>query len=152
MSMVSDKARSQRETSRKREYGRFAVEEDRGGYRSSGYLVRGPEGGTIETGTGREGRLGAQALASAFDSARIMKLDDLAPPGAPDRYGAESDWEEWAAEASVVPSALIGAGKPAVAAWMDVVLDEYRTSIASDLDVSESTIDQYLTDLRADRA
>lgn len=148
---MSDRASSRRETRSKREYGRFTVERNRAsiGGRTE-WIVVGRDGETWSLGAKKDGRRDAQALAAAFDKANVLDMDDLLPSKSPDKYTG-GEWEEWAAAAEVVPADLVGAGKPAVAAWMKVVLGVSIIRISHSLDVSEQSVRQYLADLRADR-
>lgn len=155
MSMASDQARANRETRRKTDYGRFQVESESQLHSANReWFVVDGNGDRFSCGTGRgqsSARKDAQALAGALDSAGILELDKVMPEGSPSRWGEADEWEEWAARAEAVPARVIGGGKWCVAGWLNVVVELGTGQIARRLDVSESTVKQYLTDLRAGR-
>lgn len=152
--MTSDKRRSRRETRRKTEYGYFTVERER--QRSSPFwYVTGPDGGQYGVGTGKDGKKRAKALAAALDAAGMLDLDCL-PPCAdgterPTKFGGtDGEWEEWTAEAAAVPAGFM-TDKYAVAGYLHAVHRYAPAKIGRELDVSEQSARQYLSDLRAGR-
>jgi hypothetical protein len=135
------------------EYGRMKVESERGRSRRQ-YYVR-PKGGDREAycGTGKDGKKRARTLAATLDAAGQYDLDTLPPEWGQDnrlsKFGHENEIEEWACEENAVPAEIAVAGKPAVAGYLYVVYNESPSYMS--LGVSESTIRQYLSDLREGR-
>jgi len=143
-------------TKTKTEYGRYSVEHER---ESSGYghvdvwYVRNTGANwEVEVGQKRDGKKLARTLAATLDSAGVLDPTDVMPPEwGPRGITADSDWEAWADDAKAVPAAVAGGGKAAIAGWLKVVHKEREGWISNELGVSESTVRQYLSDLREGR-
>lgn len=135
------------------EYGRFKVESETGHSRRK-YFVR-PKGdyGEAYCGNGKDGKKRARTLAAALDAAGQHDLETLPPEWGQDnrlsKYGDSGQIEKWAVEENAVPAEIAVAGKPAIAAYLYVVYNENPKYM--NLGVSESTIRQYLSDLREGR-
>jgi hypothetical protein len=136
------------------EYGRFEAISERD---DSGYLttvrwsVDTANEPPIEIGTGSDGKKLARTLAAALDAADVDGWDCL-PPGFADGERPESydsgTWEAWAADSLTVPARVAASGKAPLAAYLKVVHRKGESWIAKQLDVSEATVRQYLSDLR----
>jgi len=113
------------------------------------------DGGRFETGTGKDGKKRAKALAAALDAAGFLDLDELPPVAEgserPTRFGDSDGWEEWTAESYAVPAKAAVDGKYSMAGFMHGVHHASPSEIARYLDVSEQSVRQYLSDLRAGR-
>jgi hypothetical protein len=110
---------------------------------------------TITIGNGKEGKQQARTLAAVLNAAGAHGFDML-PPGMVENdelpgKGSSNEWEQWAADTEAVPARIATAGKAAVAGWLKVVHRERESWIGTELDVSESTVRQYLSDLREGR-
>jgi hypothetical protein len=143
--------------SAKKKYGRFTVERERESGRGLGstdvwYVRRSGKDWEVDCGTKKNGKKLARTLAAALDAADVLDPTDVLPPEwGPRGITADSDWEAWADESKAVPVAIASAGNAAVAAWLKVVHKEREKWIANTLGVSESTVRQYLSDLREGR-
>lgn len=109
----------------------------------------------VPVGSGKNGKKLARTLAATLASAGVHGFECL-PPGfedgdRPSRVGSGGEWEEWAAESHAVPAEIAAAGKAALAGWLKVVHRRSASQIAHRLGVSESTAQQYLSDLRQGR-
>jgi hypothetical protein len=137
------------------EYGQWRVEskKDRGGLdtRTIYYVRRSNGDESVEVGSRKEGRKLARTLAATLDSAKVSGVDDVLPPEfRPDRHNGD-EWEQWAGESLAVPAKVACAGKAPIAGWLKVVHKQSEQWIANRMDVSESTVRQYLSDLREGR-
>ncbi len=139
------------------EYGRFKVQKeiDRGGLGKTEkfYVQNGMKGDRIRV-YGGENR--AKTLAAVLDSAGAVDFDVLPMDSEgleePRKHNDDADeWEVWADDALAVPAEVAVAGKAAVAGFLKVVHRERESWIGTKLGVSEATVRQYLSDLRAGR-
>jgi len=142
-------------------YGRFEVvkhEERRAGSLSprTRYYVETNGEPSIKVGSGSNGKKLARTLAATLNAANVHDLDALPPgmtgdePAYPDEY-SDDEWQAWTADNEVLPVRVAGAGKAAIAGYLKVVHRERESWIANRLGVSESTVRQYLSDLREGR-
>lgn len=110
----------------------------------------------VKMGSGKEGKKRARTLAATLDAAGCHGLDALPPgldgdePEYPDKHSSD-DWEAWASENGAVPVRIASGGKAAIAGYLKVVHRERESWIGRRLGVSESTVRQYLSDLREGR-
>jgi hypothetical protein len=136
-------------------YGLFSVEEreKRGSLGNvTPYAVThgsGDDGDEVLVDTSNS-RQDARTLAAALSAAGMTTVVDAVPPNLGGRRG-EGGWESWGAETNAVPARVAGAGAAPTAAYIKVVHRERESWIANRLGVSESTVRQYLSDLRAGR-
>lgn len=153
---MSDKGRARRETRRKKEYGRFTVVSERTGRNTEWMVQRESPGRSYSrqqyaTGIGKDGKKRAKALAAALDAANVLDIQDVMPPSEPTEYGCESEWEEWTAESTAIPAEMFKDGKYSAAGYLHAVYRLRNSQIARKLGVSEQSVSQYLSDLRAGR-
>lgn len=143
------------------EYGRFRVvqETDRHGVTKTetykiqdGVKFRGDNRVQVH-GSGKAAKKNAKTLAATLHAAGETDLDALPEEmNSPSIHNDDADsWEVWADENLAVPVSVATAGKAAVAGYLKVVHRERESWIGSKLGVSESTVRQYLSDLRAGR-
>lgn len=145
----------------KTQYGMFEVTSERKGGGLTGttvwYVQRGDDSARRrKIGDGKTGKKNARALAAALAAAGQTDLSALPPEFGPTKHhqlhGDDGDeWEQWAGETQAVPAEVAAAGKAPLAAWVKVVHRERESWIGNRLDVSESTVRQYLSDLREGR-
>ena len=146
---------------KQKEYGRFKVTnttDSRPGTlsnRTYWYLETNAEP-PVKMGSGKEGKKRARTLAATLDAAGVHDFDALPPgldgdgPDYPDEHSSD-EWEAWVGENEVVPVRIASGGKAAIAGYLKVVHRERENWIANRLGVSESTVRQYLSDLREGR-
>jgi hypothetical protein len=137
------------------QYGRWIVTKDRNagisGSKTMYGVEREGENERVEINTGKTGKKLARTLAAALDKAGAIGSEELLPPSlGPSSYDGDP-WEAWAADTDAVPVKVAAAGKASIAAWLKVVHQEREKWIAGKLGVSESTVRQYLSDLREGR-
>ena len=110
----------------------------------------------VKMGSGKEGKKRARTLAATLDAAGVHDFDALPPgldgdgPDYPDEHSSD-EWQAWVGENEVVPVRIASGGKAAIAGYLKVVHRERESWIANRLGVSESTVRQYLSDLREGR-
>ena len=141
-------------------FGAFTVQSSTSNHglgRTSTYYVEDKfgDGEPVKVGTGKGGKKLAKTISATLSAAEVTDLDIL-PPGMrdgehPQRYGDAEAWEDWVAENASIPTKVATAGKAAIAGWLKVVHRERESWIANRLGVSETTVRQYLSDLRAGR-
>lgn len=146
---------------KQKEYGRFEVTTAKQSHSfrnrsTTWYYVETNGEPPVKVGSGSDGKKLARTLAATLDSANVHDLDALPPgmtgdePSHPDEY-SNDEWEAWTAENEVLPVRIAGAGKAAIAGYLKVVHREREAWISNRLGVSESTVRQYLSDLREGR-
>lgn len=93
----------------------------------------------------------ARLLIAALDAADC-RLSDLAPSNRPHQHldGTE-EWEEWAGRAKAVPLAMATSSNAALAAFLRAWFGWDHSAIARRLDVSERSVDTYVSDFRNGR-
>ena len=144
-------------TRRKRQYGRWNVEQRKENSRSVWYVIHDKDNAEIgPLGSRRKGRLRAQALASALDSAGISgkyQLNRVKPPEEKTVVSSSEaeTWAQWADRAHPVPSRIAGHGSPVIAGYLAGAYGLRTEKIAHELGLSDQTVSQYLSDLRAGR-
>jgi hypothetical protein len=143
-------------------YGRFEVTHETNTRRRSRlsdttwYYVETNGEPSVKVGSGSDGKKLARTLAATLNAANVHDFDVLPPgldgdePMHPDDY-SDNEWESWASDNEVVPVRIARGGKAAIAGYLKVVHRERENWIASRLGVSESTVRQYLSDLREGR-
>lgn len=110
----------------------------------------------VKMGTGKEGKKRARTLAATLDAADCHGFDALPPglngdePEYPDSHSSD-EWEVWSSENGAVPVRIASGGKAAIAGYLKVVHRERESWIGRRIGVSESTVRQYLSDLREGR-
>jgi hypothetical protein len=141
-------------------YGVFTIESEpqSGLTNAAKYYVENHEGDRVKTGDGDSGQQRARTLAATLHTVEAGGFD-LLPPGMllADRprghpsEASENEWQSWAAETNVVPARVAAAGKAPLAGYLNIVHRERDSWIGGRLGVSEATVRQYLSDLRAGR-
>lgn len=143
----------------KMQYGAFKVTSStnrRGLSSTTHYYIERNGEEPVKLGTGKDGKKLARTLAAALEAAGVHNFDCLPPglrgddPQYPHDY-SDDEWEAWASDNEVVPVRIASGGKAAIAAYLKVVHREREKWIASRLGVSETTVRQYLSDLREGR-
>lgn len=145
-------------TRRIREYGLWKVEQRTNATPTQWHVVytAGSIGGEIgPLGSRRKGRLRAQALASALDSAGLSStyIDEIKLPEEKKvvTSGSPETWAQWADKATPVPVKIASKGNPVIAGFLNGVYGLDPDRIARQMGLEERTVSQYLSDLRAGR-
>jgi hypothetical protein len=140
-------------TQTKTEYGRWKVTRTKSegiNHRYTYHVERKHEQDQIAVSDGSEGKTLARTLAASLDAAGVVTEPILPPSLGPNEHEGD-EWEAWSDRNNAVPAKIAVAGNATVAGWLKVVHRERESWIANKLDVSESTVRQYLSDLREGR-
>jgi hypothetical protein len=135
------------------EYGRWKVtqtESEGINHRYMYHVERKHEQDQIAVSDGSDGKKLARTLAAALDAAGTITEPILPPSLGPNKHEGD-EWEEWSDRNDAVPAKIATAGNAAIAGWLKVVHQERESWIATKMDVSKSTVRQYLSDLREGR-
>jgi hypothetical protein len=137
-------------------YGRYTVERERdtSGYGTTDvwYVRNSGANWEAEVGQKQSGKKLARTLAAVLDAADVHRPSEVMPPEWGARgITANGEWEEWAADAEVIPAQVACGGRAAIAGWLKVIHKEKENWIANEIGVSEQTVRQYLSDLREGR-
>ena len=137
-----------------RSYGRFDVESETNPRgltdRTTYYVTARGANDRVKVGDGKQARHHARTLAAALAAAGEIDLSSLPPEFGP-RRSDENEWAGWAGDTLAVPATIAAAGNAPLAGYLKVVHRQSESWIAREMDVSETTVRQYLSDLREGR-
>lgn len=145
---MGNRRKARRETRKKTKYGYYEVTLKSGSYHVTGT----GEEERIFVGKDRSGRERAKALAAALDAAGVVQFERVLPPETnPSKNGESGEWQSWSADSYALPAKMLADSNYSAAGYLHGIYDLKPSQIARRIGVSEQSVRQYLSDLRAGR-